>query len=974
MKRIIKIRFQEFIKVCKTPKKVLELAKNDDFKIIDTKPENERIEIDQFLIEPQEKPELEIDKKEDITILKPQKIYKDAETQETTNVVEDGVSTDIAKNEIVKNELIEVIDKKKETTEEGTEPQKESNEISSIPSINYITEPKELINAETEMEKVPQEICKNEDLNIIKPKKEFNEASIQYTDPTKRTSIKEILTIIIEKKNNRNNLNIGKYFTKWYKITKEDIINDNANKIIKVIKGYLIRKKMKNDENKKKGLKKYVDIYEETLKKYIKKRWSQFINKCSIEPKKVEPKQGDNFSIIDKRPENKEEKINDICLIPKKKEKTPFEIHNLEKLNILGKMKELKEFGAQENPDIVEEGTQNETPKNEIDVKEQISFLYSKKKLVDEYSQNEIFKPEITNSELKILNIIEKQDEGQQIGSWENTINKNDSINIISDKPHVEEKQIIPNSINKIDSLEIIKSKKELCDQEMQFEPSENVIQNQEIEIISSKPAKEDSSKSKIESYSICQLNSYSITENKKKETNEFSIDKNTVTILKEKKEVVEQGEQYDMQEEKNKYNEVIIGNNIKIGNTKKVIEIFEDIWIKKEFKKFIENCKKTNKETMIKRELLRMALLRWRFIKGYGGDRYGIIYDRDGNEIGKREGSVNDVSIQNTIENEINEENLRNKQKSIKISQQKPVYIKSNIVNKPKTMIDTGTGDDKNHTLTEKIDKTHVISYKKKPKPKNTISGKNYFKIEKREKVHKEQGTSMTKENNKIVSGNKLSIINKDNLNTTDNFYSKLTINEIRRRELMLQIISKSTIREKYILSDSFSKWYNKTMKIIAYENSEKYKKIIEMNALKGTPKIIRNEKFQIIHKIEKRDRSVGNQYVPNKIVHSSKLEFRNKNYDSISRKRDMGIHIDLPVMFKADRLKTRKISSVSYKSFKKPIIFKEIKGESTSIIAARRNSNEELSPTNKEIEDEINIRITEIFVKFLRTRTDPK
>ena len=180
--------------------------------------------------------------------------------------------------------------------------------------------------------------------------------------------------------------------------------------------------------------------------------------------------------------------------------------------------------------------------------------------------------------------------------------------------------------------------------------------------------------------------------------------------------------------------------------------------------------------------------------------------------------------------------------------------------------------------------------------------------------------------------------------------------------------------IREKYILSDSFSKWYNKTMKIIAYEKSEKYKRIIEMNSLKKTSKIIRNDKFQIINKVEKRDRSVGNEYVPNKIVRGSKLEFRNKNYDSISRKRDMGILIDLPLMFRADRLKTRKISSVSYKSDKKPITFKEIKGESTSIIAARRNSNEDLSPTNKEIEDEINIRITEIFVKFLRTRTDPK
>ena len=229
-------------------------------------------------------------------------------------------------------------------------------------------------------------------------------------------------------------------------------------------------------------------------------------------------------------------------------------------------------------------------------------------------------------------------------------MDKNDSINIISSKPLVVERQIIPNSINKVDSIKIIKSKKELCDQEMQFEPSENVIQNQEIEIISSKPLIEESSKSKIESYSICQMDSYSITETKKKEANEFSIDKNIVTILKEKKEVVEQGEQYDIQEEKNKYNEVIIGNNIKIGYTKKVIEILEDIWIKKEFKKFFENCKKTNKEAMIKRELLRMALLRWRFIKGYGGDRYGIIYDRDGNEIGKTEGLVNDVSIQNTI------------------------------------------------------------------------------------------------------------------------------------------------------------------------------------------------------------------------------------------------------------------------------------------------------------------------------------
>ena len=75
--------------------------------------------------------------------------------------------------------------------------------------------------------------------------------------------------------------------------------------------------------------------------------------------------------------------------------------------------------------------------------------------MIDGFSQNETFKPEITNDNLNIICKIEKQDEGQQIGSWKNTINKNDSINIISDKPK-EEKKIVPKSIKKTESLEII--------------------------------------------------------------------------------------------------------------------------------------------------------------------------------------------------------------------------------------------------------------------------------------------------------------------------------------------------------------------------------------------------------------------------------------------------------------------------------------------------------------------------------------
>ena len=45
----------------------------------------------------------------------------------------------------------------------------------------------------------------------------------------------------------------------------------------------------------------------------------------------------------------------------------------------------------------------------------------------DEYSQNEIYKPEISNSTLNIINKIEKKDKYQQIGSWLNIIKKDNN-------------------------------------------------------------------------------------------------------------------------------------------------------------------------------------------------------------------------------------------------------------------------------------------------------------------------------------------------------------------------------------------------------------------------------------------------------------------------------------------------------------------------------------------------------------------
>ena len=826
LKKYIKRKFEEFVSVChiNIPEKTMEPIQYDNFNIIDTRPENKKVQLDEFIIQRKEKPELQIDKKDEYNILKIQKNYKDEETQKTMDLDENKVNTQNVENKIIQNELINIIKAKKETIESGTSPKHIETKIISNSQIFY-------------------------------------------------------------------------------------------NKIPK-----------------------------------------------KFEP---EPKQGEYFTIVDTRPNNEKEKINDIHLKPKEKE--PLKIKNLEKLDIFGKPKIMEK-----KPEIIDKGTQNEIPKNEINNKNEISFLYKKKEMKDEYSQNEVYKPVISNNRLNIINKIEKCDQSEQIGSWESTIKKNESINFISNIPKKEQKIIIPNDIKKTVSLEIIKNKKELHDQEIQYIPDENKIEAQEIEIKGNKPlTKENSSQYIAKKPIICKSNQYSILMSKKKELiNKYLINKNTMTILSKKKALTEKGQQYDMPKEYKK-KEIIIGNNIKRGVTQKIIEILEEIWIKKEKHKFINNCKEISRETMIKRELLRMALLRWRFIKGYGGDRYGVIYDRDGKEIGKKEGLVNDVSIQNNLDEEINNTKLKNKLLQNKISKQKPVYIKSNIIQKQKIMQETGTGDEPNHIIESRVDKITCISYNRRIKPKkNIISNKNYFKINKVDKKLKDEGTYMAPKFIKIVKGNQLLIINKDNkiknVNMDMNMKVNIDVNINRRRDLLMQIISKSMIREKYVLNDYFSKWFKKTTKLIEYENRYKYR------TKKVQPRISKTEKFEIITKKPKREKSAG----PNKIVRGAKIEFKNKTL-----KKDIGIITNMPNRFKIENLKTNKINNDMYKSYKKPIIVRQIKGEKNYTIS-EENVNREITttttelgtPIGREIVDEINIRITEIFVKFLKSRTSPK
>ena len=389
-------------------------------------------------------------------------------------------------------------------------------------------------------------------------------------------------------------------------------------------------------------------------------------------------------------------------------------------------------------------------------------------------------------------------------------------------------------------------------------------------------------------------------------------------------------GEQCDI-EQKIKSKEIKIGNNKERIHIKKLYVIIEKIWKRKQIRKFINNLKSKMKEEVMKKEIIRMALLKWRFIKGYGGDRYGNIYDRNGKKIGEKEAQIRDMSIQNTLEKDITNELFTKKNIQIKISKQNPLYIKSNINISKNKMIDTGTGDGINHILNEKEVKIINLAYKKKPKGMNKISGKNSFKINKISKDYKNQGTSMLPSFNKIVNENRL-FINKD----------KLYNSQIRKRDLLLQIISKYIIRQKYKLYNYFTNWYKKTMRII---NQERVRKLPNTN-----PKIIKIDKFEIINKKEKRDKSCGNIYIPNKIERTSKIELRQKKL-----KKDEGILADLPPMFKKENLKSSKINNDIYKSKKIPIVLHKAKVESATILGSNKKilTKEELFELYKKRKD---------------------
>ena len=188
--------------------------------------------------------------------------------------------------------------------------------------------------------------------------------------------------------------------------------------------------------------------------------------------------------------------------------------------------------------------------------------------------------------------------------------------------------QYIPyeNTISQLKELKIIHNKPELVDREIQHEPEVNSVdKNLIIEIKGQKPQYKES----ITQY--------------EKPINEIikSFPLNIPGIKKEPKP---------------KNNEIKI-RTIKRSLCKMQHPILKKIWLRKAFKTFESNCKRPAYHKVILKELLRMYLLKWRFIKGYGPDRYGNIYDRNGILIRSIQGTVADAQIQNEFKIETEEQ-----------------------------------------------------------------------------------------------------------------------------------------------------------------------------------------------------------------------------------------------------------------------------------------------------------------------------
>ena len=565
----------------------------------------------------------------------------------------------------------------------------------------------------------------------------------------------------------------------------------------------------------------------------------------------------------------------------------------------------------------------------------------------------------ITSSKLKIISKIQKEDDGTQAESWKTEIakEKND-INIIFIKPKKVESGAqytkIQNEIGQTKQIEIIQNKPEVVNQGAQNEHIDNFINKElTIEIKGKKPecieshTQYDKPETKITKSSPLNIKGIPKKEIiKKVETADAQC--NTFNETEEK------GINAVIKEEPKPKNIEVQIRTVKRSLHALEIPLLKKIWKRKAFRTFRENCKRPKYHEIIGRELLRMALLRWRFVNGYGPDRYGNVYDRDGNLLYKTEGRVADMEVQQEFKVEQEEQSTQYVPIENVISTLKQFQIGADYKKKiePKK-VDKSVGD--SIKIAEAIQKGESITYKykKKERPVNKISSNNYIEIKKKEKKLKDQGTEMPKVINKITKLEKISISN-------DEYKTRKKIN-LRTKELLIQMIYRKMMGDKLTLSEALRKWLKQTLLLLQNENIKLDRKKRRYTS------ISKAERFALIEEIKKMESGTQMEIKKNKIEKMPNLNVINKK-----KVKDSEASANIPFIFDIEKIKPQsQDNKIIYKSTKKPLILKAHKENDVSIYSEDYLIREKIEKgIHIPMSEESTTRVKEILIKFLLNR----
>ena len=610
-----------------------------------------------------------------------------------------------------------------------------------------------------------------------------------------------------------------------------------------------------------------------------------------------------------------------------------LEIDPMDDWEITKKPKQKRDFGVQKFAP-----PEKKSPRNfkvlKITKNFPLTYLYKK-----------VEKPnKITKTKLDIISQVKKKDQSQQSESWNKEISplKNNSMNFYSKKkPKV-------HTIDNWKEIEYLSNKPKMVDDEVQHEYEENLIEAESLEILRVTPKYiNKSSQYEKDKPEISEQKEFSIiNKKKKKETKEAQINTELETVEKGINAV-------ENIKPKPKNIEIQI-RTVKRSLTKMEIPILKKLWLRKAFRTFRDNCRRPPLHLVLERELLRMALLRWRFIRGYGPDRYGNAYDRDGNLLYRTKGRVADFEIQNEeIKEQFEQstqytpiENVISNMRQLEIG---PSYKK--VIKKETKEKSVGN----NINISEKIQRNDWFHIKQsKKKEKNQIS-KNNFVILKKNKILRDKETQSAKAEIEIDKMDDFKVID-------DEGFSKRKRNE-RIKDLMTQILYRREMTEKLTLSEALGNWLKQA--IILSHNEE-----IEIeNERRRRTKIKKSDRFAQIEKKNKEEVGTQMTAVKNTIQNASNLNLVKK-----IKKKNAEINVNFPPEFDYDKIKPKKERNIVFESTKKPVVLKPNKVNTMNIYSKDYLFKEEIRRgIHHQMTEEERRRVMEILYNFFMTRGDP-